>query len=317
MKIKGLTPILLVILLVMVFTGNLNILQGPLTDFMTWSEQVIGGPNAVGWSIIMLTLGVRLILMPMMVQQQHAATVQQEKMRLLQPQLKKVQEAQKQASTQEEQMRASQAMMAIYRENGVSMLGGMNFSMIIIQWPIFIGLYDAIRASKDLANATFFGISLADKSMILALGTALAYFVQSYLSMIGIPEEQKKSMSMMMYVMPVMMFFMTMVTNGGIALYFFAGAIVMILQQVIITLWRPSIRRRVFETFEVKDVVDDALAGKLSANQTGAIANALKSAQQQQASARKDVTPKAQTTLDEQALRERNRKQNAGKQGQK
>ena len=315
MKIKGLTPLLLVILLVMVFTGNLNILQGPLTDFMTWSEEVIGGQNAVGWSIIILTLGVRLILMPMMVQQQHAATVQQEKMRLLQPQLKKVQEAQKQAKTQEEQMRASQAMMAIYRENGVSMLGGMNFSTIIIQWPIFIGLYDAIRASKDLASATFFGISLADKSMILALGTALAYGVQAYLSMIGIPEEQKKSMSMMMYVMPVMMFFMTMVTNGGIALYFFAGAIVMIMQQVIITLWRPSIRRRVFETFEVKDVVDDALAGNLTTAQTGAIANALKSAQKQQPSAdRKDVTPSS-SALDEQALRERNRKQNAGKQG--
>ncbi|MGY3764367.1 membrane protein insertase YidC, partial [Weissella hellenica] len=167
MKIKGLTPILLIVLVVLFVTGHADFLKGPLTDFMHWSETAIGGINAVGWSIIILTLVVRLILLPMMIHQQRNATIQQEKMRLLQPQLKKVQEAQKSAQSQEEQMLASQAMMTIYRENNVSLLGGMNFATLIIQWPIFMGLYAAIKNSNEIAHATFFGINLASHAPIL------------------------------------------------------------------------------------------------------------------------------------------------------
>jgi YidC/Oxa1 family membrane protein insertase len=293
MKIKGLTPILLIVLVVLFVTGHADFLKGPLTDFMHWSETAIGGINAVGWSIIILTLVVRLILLPMMIHQQRNATIQQEKMRLLQPQLKKVQEAQKSAQSQEEQMLASQAMMTIYRENNVSLLGGMNFATLIIQWPIFMGLYAAIKNSNEIAHATFFGINLASHAPILAIATAIAYGIQAYLSLIGIPAEQKKQMQMMMYVMPIMMLFMTWVTNAGIALYFFAGALVMILQTLIIIVWRPRLKAQVNATFEVKDVVDDALAGKIQAKPSGRFAEAMQAAQeqqQQQNGSRKDIT---------------------------
>ena len=317
MKIKGLTPILLIVLVVLFVTGHADFLKGPLADFMSWSESTIGGVNAVGWSIIILTLVVRLILLPMMVHQQRNATIQQEKMRLLQPQLKKVQDAQKNAQTQEEQMLASQAMMTIYRENNVSLLGGMNFATLIIQWPIFMGLYAAIRTSNDIANASFFGISLSSHAPVLAIATAIAYGVQAYLSMIGIPAEQKKQMQMMMYVMPIMMLFMTWVTNAGIALYFFAGALVMILQTLIIIVWRPKLKAQVAETFEVKDVVDDALAGKIKSKPTGRFAEAMQAAQeqqqqQQQAADRKDIT---KSTEERQSNSKGGR--NAGKQQRK
>lgn len=314
MKIKHLTPILVIILIGLMVTGNINFLEGPLTDFMKWAQHSIGGVNAVGWSIVMLTFFVRLVLMPFMVKQQHSATVQQEKMRLLQPQLTKVQEAQKNATTQDEQMKASQAMMAIYRENNVSMFGGMNFSIILIQWPIFAGLYQAIQHSDELAHASFYGISLADKSPLLAIFTALVYFLQSYLSMIGIPEEQKKTMRSMMYIMPLMMLFMTWFTNGGIALYFSAGAIVMIIQQIIITMWRPRIRNGVVNSFEVKDVVDEALAGTLVSSAPepqGAFAKAMQNAQ---AAAQEQQEEQGQSEAE---MREANRARNAEKKSYK
>lgn len=308
----NITPILFMVLLVLMFTGNIGFLKGPLTDFMQWAEHAIGGENAVGWSIIMLTVVVRLILMPLMVQQQHAATVQQEKMRLLQPQLTKVQEAQKNATTQEEKMKASQAMMAIYQKNGVSMFGGMNFTTLIIQWPIFIGLYDAIKGSDELLQATFFGISLSEQSTLLAVATGVIYMVQAYLSMIGIPAEQKKAMQTMMYIMPIMMFFMTFATNAGIALYFLVGALIMIIQTLIIVVWRPSIRAKVSETFVVVDVVDDALAGRIEVEQTGAFAKAMKQAQEQQAAqAQENETPKDITAdVTEQDIRKENEARN-------
>lgn len=315
MKIKHLTPILVILLLGLLVTGNINILQGPLTSFMEWAQHAIGGANAVGWSIVMLTLFVRLVLMPFMVQQQHAATVQQEKMRLLQPQLSKIQDAQKNAKTQDEQMRASQAMMAVYRENGVSMFGGINFSIMLIQMPIFTGLYSAIQHSKDLVGANFYGISLTDKSPMLAFFTAALYFLQSYLSTIGIPEDQKKTMRSMMFMMPLMMLFTTWFTNGGIALYFSVGAIVMIFQQLIITMWRPRIRKHIGNTFEVKDVADDALAGNLApaAEPTNRFAKAIQdaqNAQQEQAAAQTDSDIPKKT---EAQLRAENRARNAKK----
>lgn len=310
----SITPILFMVLLVLMFTGNIGFLKGPLTDFMQWAEHAIGGPNAVGWSIVILTVVVRLVLMPLMVQQQHAATVQQEKMRLLQPQLTKVQEAQKNATTQEEKMQASQAMMAIYQKNGVSMFGGMNFTTLIIQWPIFIGLYDAIKGSPELGHAAFFGISLSEQSTLLAVATGVVYMVQAYLSMIGIPAEQKKAMQTMMYIMPIMMFFMTFATNAGIALYFLVGAFIMIIQTLIIVVWRPSIRAKVSESFVVVDVVDDALAGRIEVEQTGAFANAMKKAQEQQAAqaqAQEDATPKDITAeVTEQDIRKENEARN-------
>lgn len=301
MKIKGLTPILFIILIILFVTGHANFLSGPLTSFMDWAGNLIGGTNHVGWAIIILTFVVRLILLPMMVSQQRKATIQQEKMRLLQPQMTKIQEAQKNAQTQEEKMLASQAMMAVYRENGVSMLGGMNFATLIIQWPVFLGLYDAIKHSHGMAHAAFFGINLGSQSAVLAIATGIAYALQAYLSLIGIPAEQKKQMKSMMYIMPIMMLIMTWVTNGGIALYFFVGALVMIIQTLIIIIWRPRLRSHVAETFTVKDVVDDALAGRLQPQASGPFAEAMKAAQAQQAGrqesstdARKDITDNAQ-----------------------
>jgi YidC/Oxa1 family membrane protein insertase len=298
-KIK-VTPILLGILIVTAIfhPDHLYFLRGPLTDFMDSAEGWIGGTNAIGWSIIILTVVVRLVLLPLMLHQQRAATIQQEKMRLLQPQLKKVQDAQKNAKTQEEQMMASQAMMTIYRENNVSLLGGMNFGALIIQWPVFFGLYQAISHAQGLSNATFFGIALKQQNLWLAVATGVAYFVQSYLSMIGIPEDQKKIMKQMLYLMPVMMFFTTYITNAGIGLYFFVGALFMVAQTLIVVVWRPRLRKHVSNTFEVKDVADDALAGRIkNDNPQGALAKAMQQAQAQQQAAtsegRRDVTPTA------------------------
>lgn len=317
MKIKGITPILLVVLVVLLITGKIGFLQGPLTTFMEYVDHSIGGVNAIGWSIVILTIVVRTIMLPLMVHQQRLATIQQEKMRMLQPQLSKVQAAQKAATTPADQQKASAAMMSIYRENNVSLLGGMNFAALVIQWPIFFGLYRAIQHAHGVGNAAFFGITLGEKSITLAIATAVVYALQSWLSMIGVPKEQKKQMATMMYIMPVMMFFMTYITNAGIALYFFVGAIMVVLQTLIIVIWRPRLRRNVESSFVVKDVADDALAGRLKSDAPqGAFARAMQQAQEaasqnEQTQEPKDIEATEHETTDQKVA---NRERNAGKQ---
>ncbi|MDR3190968.1 MAG: membrane protein insertase YidC [Lactobacillaceae bacterium] len=330
MKIKGLTPVLLILLAVLFFTGHIYFLAEPLANFMNSAGSILGGPDAIGWSIILLTVIVRLLLLPIMLHQSRNMTIQQEKMRLLQPQLRRVQEAQKTASTQEEKMLASQAMMTVYRENNVSLLGGMNFAVLIVQWPIFSGLYGAINPHvisnyKSLAWATtqmteikqaaFFGISLSEKSLVIAILTGVVYFVQSYLSIIGVPEETRKQMKQMMFMMPIMMFFMTYMTNAGVGLYFFVGALVMIIQTLIINAWRPRLRKGVEASFTVNDVVEDALAGKIETPQaTGGFAKMMQDAQAkqgEQGAGPKDITDQVS---EKDTSKQSNRERNAGKQ---
>ncbi|MCP6717804.1 YidC/Oxa1 family membrane protein insertase, partial [Klebsiella pneumoniae] len=73
------------------------------------------------------------------------STMMQERMAMLQPQMRALQERQKQAKTPEEQAAASQAMMSFYKDNNVSLTGGIGCLPLLIQLPVFSALYFAIR----------------------------------------------------------------------------------------------------------------------------------------------------------------------------
>ena len=56
----------------------------------------------------------------------------------------------KQASTREEQMAAQAELQKIYKENNVSMVGGIGCLPLLIQMPIFSSLFFAARYTKVL-----------------------------------------------------------------------------------------------------------------------------------------------------------------------
>ena len=198
-----------------------------------------------GWAIIVLTALVRLVLMPLMISQIKKATVMQEKMSYVHPQLKAIQSQLRNAKNQAKRMAANQKLMALYRNNGISMTGGIGCLPLLIQLPIFAGLYAAIRYSPQLAHTVFMGISLGQRSMLFAVLSFLIYIGQAYLSLIGVPKSQKKQMKMMLFFSPVMIFVVTISSPAGLGIYFFIGGIFACLQTVIINLYRPKIRRQV------------------------------------------------------------------------
>ncbi|MCF6515136.1 membrane protein insertase YidC [Lactobacillus sp. S2-2] len=200
-----------------------------------------------GWSLIVITIAVRLILLPLMVNQMKKSTLQQEKMNLIKPQMQKIQEMQKKAKTQQQQMMLSQKTMEIYRENGISMTGGIGCLPLIIQMPVFAALYSAIRYSPELSHTVFMGIKLGQKSIPLAVAALLIYLVQSYVSLLGVPEEQKKQMKYMMLLSPIMIFFVSLQSPAGLGIYFFIGGIFAVIQTLIINLYRPKMREKILE----------------------------------------------------------------------
>ncbi|USS86732.1 membrane protein insertase YidC [Fructilactobacillus cliffordii] len=210
----------------------------PGQHVMDWLAQYVGG---YGWSLIVITVVVRLLLLPMMVSQVKKSTVQQEKMALVKPQLTKLQKLMKNAKTQQEQVELNQQMMRLYKDNNISMTGGIGCLPLLIQLPVFAALYAAIRYSPQLSHTVFMGIQLGQKSLLLAILSLIVYGIQGYLSMIGMPKDQRKQMGFMMLISPIMIFFVTMSSPAGLGIYFFIGGLFAILQQLIVNAYRPKI----------------------------------------------------------------------------
>ena len=117
----------------------------PLQNIMIQTAHMIGGDNGAGWGIVIITVVVRVILMPLMLVQQNKSVRQQEKMARLQPQMKLIQNAMRHKGiTPDQQMTLSTWQRELYSKNQVSLTGGMGCLPLIIQLPIMWGIYQAV-----------------------------------------------------------------------------------------------------------------------------------------------------------------------------
>ncbi|HAX1329884.1 TPA: membrane protein insertase YidC, partial [Enterococcus faecium] len=162
-----------------------------------------------GWAVIAMTVIVRIIILPLGISQSKKTMIQSEKMQALKPQVEAAQQKLKAATTREEQMAAQAEMQQVYRENGLSMTGGIGCLPLLIQMPIFSALYFTARYTEGIRESSFYGIDLGSPSMVLVVIAGVAYLLQGYISTIGIPEEQKKTMRTMLIVSPAMIVFMS------------------------------------------------------------------------------------------------------------
>ncbi len=89
-----------------------------------------------GWSIVLLTVAVRAVLIPLTVKQFGSM----QKMQQLAPEMKAIQ-----AKYKEDKERQQQEMMRFYKENGVNPLG--SCLPLVAQLPVFISLYYMLRTS--------------------------------------------------------------------------------------------------------------------------------------------------------------------------
>lgn len=221
-----------------------ELLVVPTQKIIIQLADLFGG--SYGWAIIAITLVVRLLILPLNLSQSKKSIIQQEKMALIKPEMEEVQKKQKSAVTAEEKAAAQQELMSLYKDNNMSMLGGIGCLPLLIQMPIFTAMFQAISLSTEISNSTFLGFSLGDRNIALAIAAGAVYFVQSYVSMIGIPEEQKKQMKTMMYVSPLMILMVSFTSPAGLGLYWFVGGIFAVFQTIITNfIYKPRIKAQV------------------------------------------------------------------------
>ena len=246
----------------------------PTQHVLVWLSQILG--NSLGWAIIVITFIVRLVLMPIMIKQSKNATVQQEKIAHIKPLMEDITKRQKEATSDAERMAINQEMMQLYRDNNISMTGGIGCIPILIQMPIFAALYAAIQYSPELTRSYFYGINLGQRSFTLVALSFVVYALQGWLSTLGVPEAQRAQMRQMMIISPLMITFMTYISPAGLGLYFFVGGIFACIQTLIINYMRPRIRKEVLAELkknpvkQPKKVVTEAKETTIESSPTSA-----------------------------------------------
>ena len=245
-----------------------------------------------GVAIIIVTIIVRLIILPLGIYQSWKATLHSEKMNALKHVLEPHQTRLKEATTQEEKLEAQQALFAAQKEHGISMFGGVGCFPILIQMPFFSAIYFAAQHTEGVAQASYLGIPLGSPSWILIACAGVLYYVQSLLSLHGVEDEtQREQLKKMIYMSPLMIVMFSIFSPASVTLYWVVGGFMMILQQFIVNyIIRPKLRKKVREEY----AKNPPKASKTSA-------------------ARKDVTPESAAVISTSA-KKKNKKRNSGKQ---
>jgi YidC/Oxa1 family membrane protein insertase len=206
---------------------------------LLWIHRYIGN---FGWSIILLTIVLNLVLFPLRLKQQ----VSMLKMQKIQPQMRRLQDQYKKLKANDpRRVQVQTDMMNLYKEHGVNPMGGC--LPLLLQMPLLFGFYSALSYSIELRRAPWIfwikDLSQYDPYYVIPILMAVAMFVQQKMTpTANVDPAQAK----MMMIMPLMFTFMFLFYSSGLALYWLTGSIIGIGQQVFINkYWSPQAEAKI------------------------------------------------------------------------
>ena len=226
-----------------------------------------------GLAIILLTILVRVILLPLSIKQ----TKSMREMQRIQPEIKKLQ-----AKNKGNRQKMNEELMALYKEHGVNPLGGC--APLLLQFPVLIGLFYVIRDPEKYVSATtslfqdlvthplathqFLGMRLdcsssaalsgADPSnvgqvcgdgvisalpylvLVLLMGFTTYYQQKQMQASRGATDPQQQQMQMIMRIMPLMLMFFAFTFPTGVVIYWLTTNVWTIAQQRVMIHGLPS-----------------------------------------------------------------------------
>ncbi|AST90537.1 OxaA precursor [Sutcliffiella cohnii] len=171
-----------------------------------------------GLSIIIVTVMIRLILLPLILKQQKSMLALQ----VIQPEMMKIQEKYKDKKDQQSQQKMQQEMMGLYQEHKVNPLGGC--LPIFIQMPIILAFYHAIGRTTEIAEHSFLWFSLGqpDPMFILPVVAAITTYLQTKISMTT-SNQVPPPMKLMMNIIPIVILIAGITLPAALALYWVIG----------------------------------------------------------------------------------------------
>ncbi|UOQ83520.1 membrane protein insertase YidC [Gracilibacillus salinarum] len=204
----------------------------PFSLLIKWIAEELSG--SYGLSIIVITIALRLVILPFMVKQQKQGQETQEMMKIIKPEMDAIQEKYKDKQDSDKQLKMQKELSELYKKYNVNPIKSMAgcFPMLI-QMPFLIGFYYAIRRTPEIAEHSFLWFNLGEVNILIALIAVLTYYLQGRVGLIGSNQTNKGPMSLMLYVSPIMIGMMSFVMPAALPLYWTIGGLFMIVQTVI------------------------------------------------------------------------------------
>ena len=205
--------------------GFFDFLAKPLLIGLNWFYSYVGN---YGVAIILLTVCIKILFWPL----SHKSYKSMNKMKKIQPMMTRVREKYK-----DDRQKMNQEMMQLYKTYKVNPAGGC--VPMLIQIPVFFGLYQALLGSIELRHAVFIkylpftdyiwlaDLSAKDPFYITPLIMGATMFLQQKLT----PSPGDPTQAKIMLFMPVIFTFMFLNFPSGLVVYWLVNNVLSIGQQ--------------------------------------------------------------------------------------
>ena len=221
----------------------------PLAQAINWLEPKVG----IFLAIAIVTVALNAIALALTFK----SNVAMQKMQELQPEIQKIQAKYEGRTDQTSQQRMAMEMQQVYAKYNINPFGSLVASFI--QFPLLIGMFNAVRRSYAVANATFMGASLsqspseaiANKAwvcVVIFVAMVICQFISIKLPQLLAAKHAKEEadkrhkpykapsnqQNMMTYSMLVMIAFVMFSTPTALSLYYCISSVVMMCKTLII-----------------------------------------------------------------------------------
>jgi YidC/Oxa1 family membrane protein insertase len=217
-----------------------NVLQ-PLIDaceavLQFWHGVLGNFPGSWGWSIILLTFTVRIVILPLTFK----GVKSMQRLQTLQPEIKKIQ-----ARYKDDRQRMNQEIMAFYQKEKVNPLG--SCLPLLLQIPFFISLFYLLRSDEfkaDIADNPGFGPidNLADPvSDPVLLGALIVLYVGTQLAASAVTAISADPMQRrIMFALPFVFVVFIINFEAGLIVYWITTNVWTIGQQLLVKKLYPK-----------------------------------------------------------------------------
>jgi YidC/Oxa1 family membrane protein insertase len=204
--------------------GVFAVIVVPLLQSLKWINGYVGN---YGWSILVLTAIINIIILPL----RHKSVVSMRRMQEIQPEAKAIQDRySKLKATDPAKQKMNQELMALYKERGVNPASGC--VPMLIPFPVLIAFYSLLTVATELRGQPFMlwirDLSAPDPYYVTPILMGASQLWQQWIApAAGVDPIQRK----MMMIMPVVFTFLFLGYPAGVALYWFASNLWAIGQQ--------------------------------------------------------------------------------------
>lgn len=210
--------------------GMFAFLARPLLVALHWIHDTVVANY--GWAIILLTIVIKIVLLPLT----HSSMKSMRKMQELNPRVQAIR-ARYQGKMRDKQgkpnlevqRKMNDEVMAVYREAGVNPVGGC--IPMLLQMPILFAFYNLLNAAVELRGAPWMlwilDLSARDPYYILPLVMGATQWYQVRMS----PQTGDPMQRRMFELMPIFFTFLFLGVPSGLVLYWLTNNVLTIVQQ--------------------------------------------------------------------------------------